>query len=136
MIFPRSCTRRPEAALVIRPKLLELLRATGCPNWVWLKRLKASIPIWKDVRSVILVSFCSEKSKLLIPGPCSELRRVFPYWPQTAALVGRPPENVQLGTRLKLLGSNQKFCLPLKVELRGSSVRTVLTTWFGLSGHP
>src|SRR5260370_18415395 len=113
MIFPRSCTRRPEAALVIRPKLLELLRATGCPNWVWLKRLKASIPIWKDVRSVILVSFCKEKSKLSIPGPCSALRRGFPYWPQTAALVVRPPKNVHLGTRLKQLDSNHKYSFPL-----------------------
>src|SRR5260370_8266105 len=122
--------------MVIRPKLLELLRATGCRNWVWLKMLKASIHIWKDVRSVILVSFCSEKSKLLIPGPCSALRRVFPYWRQTAALVGRPPENVQLGTRLNLLVSNQKFCLPLKVELRGSRLCTLPPTCVAVSPHP
>jgi hypothetical protein len=74
---------RMARALVMFPKLLLLMSPVGLLNCAWLKTLKNSPRISKDLASVTGINFWIPKSVLLMPGPWKNRRLAVPNVPHS-----------------------------------------------------
>ena len=83
MNFALTCPMRGSRAFVTFPKLLLLMSPLGFVNCVWLKMLKNSPRISKDIASLTGMTFDIPKLVLLKPGPWKNRRFAVPKLPQS-----------------------------------------------------
>src|SRR5271156_3480400 len=95
-------------AVVISPNVLLPPWLSGLKNWPWLKALKNSERNSSDLCSPMGVFLLSDKSKLLMPGPRSELRGNDPKVKIGTPAGLRLPSSLYGEVQLNELGLNQK----------------------------